>query len=112
MTRANIYGAEECTTRRHLSKILVKLFVDNHYLPNDFYISGVRVLSPNEVGSGGFADVFKGVYSIFDRNLTTGKTETLVDAAPGGASRPELSRDQRTLAFVRRVRDKQALVLK
>jgi hypothetical protein len=35
-----------------------------------------------------------------------------VDASPGGASRPELSRDQRTLAFVRRVRDKEALVLK
>ncbi|KXN82625.1 hypothetical protein AN958_02476 [Leucoagaricus sp. SymC.cos] len=57
-------------------------------------------------------DVHKGVYSIFKRNLTTGVTETLVDAYPGGASRPELSRDRRTLAFVRRVRDKEALVLK
>lgn len=36
----------------------------------------------------------------------------LVDAFPGGATRPELSRDGRTLAFVRRVRDKEALVLK
>jgi hypothetical protein len=34
-----------------------------------------------------------------------------VPAFPGGASRPELSRDGRTLAFVRRVRDKEALVL-
>lgn len=44
--------------------------------------------------------------------MTTGETETLVDAFPGGASRPELSRDSRTLAFVSRVRDKEALVLK
>lgn len=57
-------------------------------------------------------DVHAGVYSIFYQNLTTGVTETLVDAFPGGASRPELSRDQKTLAFVRRVRDKEVLVLK
>jgi Tol biopolymer transport system component len=57
-------------------------------------------------------DVHKGIYSIFQYNLTTHVTTTLVDASPGGASRPELSRDGRTLAFVRRVRDKQALVLK
>ena len=57
-------------------------------------------------------DVHKGIYSIFQYNLTTRVTTTLVDASPGGASRPELSRDGRTLAFVRRVRDKEALVLK
>ena len=57
-------------------------------------------------------DVHRGIYGIFEHNLTTGITKTLVDASPGGASRPELSRDQRTLAFVRRVRDKEALVLK
>jgi hypothetical protein len=57
-------------------------------------------------------DVHKGIYSIFQYNLITHVTTTLVDASPGGASRPELSRDGRTLAFVRRVRDKQALVLK
>lgn len=57
-------------------------------------------------------DVHKGIYAIFQRNLTTGLEETLVDAFPGGASRPTLSRDGRTLAFVRRVRDKEALVLK
>ena len=39
------------------------------------------------------------------------ETRTLVNAVPGGASRPELSRDGRTLAFVRRVRDKEALVV-
>jgi hypothetical protein len=58
------------------------------------------------------ADVHKGTYSIFSKNLTTGHTETLVKASPGGASRPELSRDGKTLAFVRRVRDKEALVFK
>ncbi|EPQ51053.1 hypothetical protein GLOTRDRAFT_118109 [Gloeophyllum trabeum ATCC 11539] len=57
-------------------------------------------------------DVHSGIYAIFSRNLTTNTTETLVDSFPGGASRPELSRDERTLAFVRRVRDKEALVLK
>lgn len=57
-------------------------------------------------------DVHKGIYAIFERNLTSSTTKILVDASPGGASRPELSRDQRTLAFVRRVRDKEALVLK
>lgn len=46
------------------------------------------------------------------KNLTSGVKEVLVDAFPGGASRPVLSRDGRTLAFVRRVRDKEALVLK
>ena len=57
-------------------------------------------------------DVHAGIYAIFSTNLTTHRTTTLVGAFPGGASRPELSRDQRTLAFVRRVRDKEALVLK
>lgn len=59
-----------------------------------------------------FVDVHKGIYAIYSRNLTTGKTEELVGASPGGASRPELSRDGKTLAYVTRVRDKQVLVLK
>ncbi|KAJ3857343.1 hypothetical protein EV368DRAFT_77833 [Lentinula lateritia] len=57
-------------------------------------------------------DVHQGIYALFSFNLTTEKTETLVDASPGGASRPELSHDRRTLAFVRRVRDHEVLVLK
>ncbi|KIO03999.1 hypothetical protein M404DRAFT_1000833 [Pisolithus tinctorius Marx 270] len=57
-------------------------------------------------------DVHKGIYSIFSKNLTSGLAEVLVDAFPGGASRPTLSRDGRTLAFVRRVGDKEALALK
>ncbi|PCH38468.1 hypothetical protein WOLCODRAFT_64922 [Wolfiporia cocos MD-104 SS10] len=56
-------------------------------------------------------DVHSGVYAIFFTNLTSKRTTTLVDVFPGGATRPELSRDGRTLAFVRRVRDKEALVL-
>ncbi|KAF8968323.1 hypothetical protein BDZ97DRAFT_1655335 [Flammula alnicola] len=73
------------------------------------------IFAKNVVDSSYFTyskDVYKGIYAIFQRNLTTGSTETLVDSFPGGASRPELSRNGRTLAFVRRVRDKQALVLK
>ncbi|KAF9068339.1 hypothetical protein BDP27DRAFT_1422041 [Rhodocollybia butyracea] len=57
-------------------------------------------------------DIHQGIYALFSLNLTTGVTETLVDAFPGGASRPELSHDRRTLAFVRRVRDHEVLVLK
>ncbi|KAI0956725.1 hypothetical protein AcW1_005336 [Taiwanofungus camphoratus] len=57
-------------------------------------------------------DVHAGIYAIFSTNLTSKRTTMLVDAFPGGATRPELSRDGRTLAFVRRVRDKEALVLK
>jgi hypothetical protein len=56
-------------------------------------------------------DLHKGIYSIFQKNTSTSTTNTLVDAFPGGASRPEISRDGRTLAFVRRVGDKQALAL-
>ncbi|KAJ7760592.1 hypothetical protein B0H16DRAFT_577921 [Mycena metata] len=57
-------------------------------------------------------DVHSGIYSIFSLNITTQKVETLVDAFPGGASRPELSSDGRTLAFVRRDRDHELLVFK
>jgi hypothetical protein len=57
-------------------------------------------------------DVHKGMYDIHALNFTNGKDEILVNASPGGASRPELSRDGRTLAFVRRARDHEILVLK
>ncbi|TCD70593.1 hypothetical protein EIP91_002623 [Steccherinum ochraceum] len=57
-------------------------------------------------------DVHSGIYAIFSTNLTAQQTTTLVSSFPGGATRPEISRDGRTLAFVRRVRDKEALVLK
>ncbi|KAG2087033.1 uncharacterized protein F5147DRAFT_790992 [Suillus discolor] len=48
------------------------------------------------------AGVHRGIYAIFQRNSTTGVEKTLVDAFPGGASRPILSRDGHTLAFLRR----------
>ncbi|KAJ7833499.1 hypothetical protein B0H13DRAFT_2428395 [Mycena leptocephala] len=57
-------------------------------------------------------DVHTGIYSIFSLNITTQEVETLVSATPGGASRPELSPDGRTLAFVRRDRDHELLVFK
>ncbi|KIK54543.1 hypothetical protein GYMLUDRAFT_206518 [Collybiopsis luxurians FD-317 M1] len=57
-------------------------------------------------------DIHKGVFAIFSRNLTTGKEETLVGAFPGSASRPELSRDGRSLAFVRHVGEHEVLVIK
>lgn len=73
-----------------------------------FAVSSTRYVLVSHI----HADVHRGIYAIFQRNLTTGVEKTLVDAFPGGASRPILSRDGRTLAFVRRVRDKEALVLK
>ncbi|KAI0373252.1 hypothetical protein BV20DRAFT_963082 [Pilatotrama ljubarskyi] len=78
---------------------------------NDTLIYSKNVIDTN--GAWTYSkDVHKGIYSIFAHNLTSKRTTTLVDAFPGGATRPELSRDGRTLAFVRRVRDKEALVLK
>ncbi|EJD52069.1 hypothetical protein AURDEDRAFT_158918 [Auricularia subglabra TFB-10046 SS5] len=56
-------------------------------------------------------NVHSGIYAIFPHNLTSGATKMLVSKSRGGASRPELSRDGRRLAFVRRVRDKEALIL-
>jgi hypothetical protein len=38
------------------------------------------------------------------------KDEELVSNSPGGASRPEISHDGKTIAFVRRIRDKEALM--
>ncbi|OSD02024.1 hypothetical protein PYCCODRAFT_1435709 [Trametes coccinea BRFM310] len=78
---------------------------------NDTLIFSKNVIDTN--GAWTYSkDVHKGIYSIFAVNLTSQRTITLVDSFPGGATRPELSRDGRTLAFVRRVRDKEALVLK
>ncbi|KAJ7224315.1 hypothetical protein GGX14DRAFT_649568 [Mycena pura] len=73
------------------------------------------IFSKNVIDQTAFAyskDVHTGIYSIFSLNLTTQGMETLVDAFPGGASRPELSPDGRTLAFVRRDRDHELLVFK
>ena len=79
------------------------------------YSKGMHILFQCRCGRTAYtdgSDVHKGTYSIFSTNLTTQRTTLLVDAFPGGATRPELSHHGRTLAFVRRVRDKEALVLK
>lgn len=79
----------------------------------DFYHYNKGVLSVRiHLRFPDFVDIHKGIYAIKKFNLTTGATETLVDSSPGGASRPELSHDKATLAFVRRVRDKEMLVLR
>ncbi|KAL4792222.1 hypothetical protein BDV19DRAFT_392396 [Aspergillus venezuelensis] len=66
-------------------------------------------------------DVHAGINAAFLLNTTTGGTIELVAAAPsapnkpaspGGANMARLSRDGRTLAFVRRVDDKEVLALK
>lgn len=89
----------------------------NHIGPVQFLWAGEDKLiySLNVANTDGLYhdgyDVHSGVNAIFQRDLSTGRTTQLVGATPGGASRPELSRDGRTLALVRRVRDKEALVL-
>ena len=76
-------------------------------------IAKVRILIPCHLSTLMIVvDLHKGIYAIYSRNITTGETERLVSASPGGASRPEISRDGRTLAYVTRVRDKSVLVLK
>ncbi|KII89304.1 hypothetical protein PLICRDRAFT_109538 [Plicaturopsis crispa FD-325 SS-3] len=90
---------------------------DQQIGPEQFIWSGndTLIYSKNVADASAFSyskDVHAGIYAIFSHNVTSGKTETLVNSAPGGASRPELSRDGKTLAFVRRVRDKEALVVK
>jgi hypothetical protein len=57
-------------------------------------------------------DVHKGINAVFLLNTTTGATTQLVDASPGGANMPRFSHDGKTLAFVRRVKEKSVLVLK
>ncbi len=56
-------------------------------------------------------DVYAGVYAIRAVNLETGESEG-VTGGPGGAVRPVISRDGKTLAFARRIRDKQVLMLR
>ncbi|KAL1947302.1 hypothetical protein VTO73DRAFT_14263 [Trametes versicolor] len=90
---------------------------DQQVGPEQFIWKGndTLIYSKNVVDNGAWTyskDVHAGFNAIFSVNLTSKRTSTLVDSFPGGATRPELSRDGRTLAFVRRVRDKEALVLK
>ena len=67
-----------------------------------------------DVYPGGFfqynKDPNKQIYVIKRYNFETGKTET-VTGGPGGAARPEISRDGKKLAFVKRVRTKTVLFI-
>ncbi|MEO8362613.1 MAG: amidohydrolase family protein, partial [Vicinamibacteria bacterium] len=56
-------------------------------------------------------DPYAGIYAIRAVNIETGDNE-VVTGGPGGAVRPVLSRDGKTLAFARRVRDKEVLMLR
>ena len=56
-------------------------------------------------------DPYAGIYAIRAVNLETGENERVTDGS-GGAVRPVLSRDGKTLAFSRRIRDKQLLMLR
>ena len=56
-------------------------------------------------------DVYAGVYAIRAVNIETGESEGIT-GGPGGAVRPVVSRDGKTLAFARRIRDKQVLMLR
>lgn len=51
------------------------------------------------------------IYVIKKYDLATGETET-VTGGPGGACRPQLSRDGKMLAFVKRVREKSVLYVR
>lgn len=67
-----------------------------------------------DVYPGGFfqynKDPNKQIYAIKRYDFETGKTNT-VTGGPGGAARPQLSRDGKMLAFVKRVRTKTVLYL-
>jgi Tol biopolymer transport system component len=56
-------------------------------------------------------DPHAGIYEIRSINIETGESET-VTGGPGGAVRPVLSRDGKTLAFAKRIREKQFLMLR
>ena len=56
-------------------------------------------------------DPYAGIYAIRAVNIETGESET-VTGGSGGAVRPVVSRDGRKLAFSRRIREKQVLMLR
>ena len=56
-------------------------------------------------------DPYAGIYAIRAVNIETGENEG-VTGGPGGAVRPVISRDGAKLAFARRIRDKEVLMLR
>ncbi len=75
---------------------------------------GKHLYYSEDVYPGGFfqynKDPNKQIYVIKRYNFETGKTETIT-GGPGGAARPEISRDGKKLAFVKRVRTKTVLFI-
>ncbi|KAJ4389656.1 hypothetical protein N0V93_007128 [Gnomoniopsis smithogilvyi] len=92
------------------------------YVPSGDGIIFTRNIKDDDGGKFSYnKDIHGGINAVFLLNTTTGEEFQLVAAAasaankpasPGGASMPRLSRDGRTLAFVRRVDDKSVLALK
>ncbi|KAL4964230.1 uncharacterized protein BDV14DRAFT_201007 [Aspergillus stella-maris] len=92
------------------------------YIPSGDGIIFTRNVRDDDSGKFSYnKDVHAGINAAFLLNTTTGVTTELVAAAPsatnkpaspGGANMPRLSRDWRTLAFVKRIDDKEVLALK
>ncbi|WP_412984554.1 amidohydrolase family protein [Pontimicrobium sp. IMCC45349] len=75
---------------------------------------GKSLFYSEDVYPGGFfqynKDPNKQIYVINRYDLETGKTERIT-GGPGGAARPQISRDGKKLAFVKRVRTKSVLYI-
>ncbi|KAF3764082.1 hypothetical protein M406DRAFT_351573 [Cryphonectria parasitica EP155] len=92
------------------------------YSPSGDGIIFTRNVKDDDEGKFSYnKDVHAGINAVFLFNTSTAESTQLVAAAasaankpasPGGANMPRLSRDGRTLAFVRRVDDKSVLALK
>lgn len=92
------------------------------YAPSGDAIIYSRHVQDDDTGKFSYnKDVHAGINAVFQLNTTTGEVKELVAAAasapnkpasPGGANMPRLSRDGKTLSFVRRKDDKEVLVLK
>ncbi|WP_055445372.1 amidohydrolase family protein [Lacinutrix himadriensis] len=75
---------------------------------------GKHLYYSEDVYPGGFfqynKDPNKQIYAINTYDMETGKTERIT-GGPGGAARPQISRDGKKLAFVKRVRTKTVLYI-
>ncbi len=77
-------------------------------------MDGKYVYYSEDVYPGGFfqynKDPNKQIYVIKRYSFETGKTQTIT-GGPGGAARPQISRDGKKLAFVKRIRTKSVLFI-
>ncbi|WP_452226374.1 amidohydrolase family protein [Lacinutrix cladophorae] len=77
-------------------------------------LDGKHLYYSEDVYPGGFfqynKDPNQQIYAINAYNMETGKTERIT-GGPGGAARPQISRDGKKLAFVKRVRTKTVLYI-